>query len=45
MVNAKVKLDITTKKGELHPNGNNASRFASEIGVIVRNYAPLRVKG
>ncbi|XP_024024945.1 uncharacterized protein LOC21397946 isoform X1 [Morus notabilis] len=39
------KLDMTYNKGELHPYGDNASRFASEIGIIVRDHAPLRVKG
>ncbi|XP_024020493.1 uncharacterized protein LOC21409019 [Morus notabilis] len=39
------KLNVTYNKGELHPYGDNAIRFASEIGIIVRDHAPLRVKG
>ncbi|GMN55023.1 hypothetical protein TIFTF001_024138 [Ficus carica] len=34
-----------TFSGELHPYGKNASRLASEIGIIVRDHAPHKVKG
>ena len=39
------KLNVAYKQGELHPYGKNASRLASEIGIIVRDHAPLKVKG
>ena len=41
----KKKLEVSAREGELHPYGDNASKFASEIGILVREYAPLRVKG
>ena len=38
-------MNVAYKQGELHPYGKNASRLASEIGIIVRDHAPLKVKG
>ncbi|GMN30396.1 hypothetical protein TIFTF001_041452 [Ficus carica] len=39
------KLNVAYKQGELHPYRKNASRLASEIGNIVRDHAPVKVKG
>lgn len=45
LVTKKGKLEIKYRDSELRVHGENAGRFTSEIGSIVRHHAPLQYNG
>ena len=45
MSESKNKLQVSYREGELRVHGNNSARFGTEIGIIVRHYAPLQYSG
>ena len=39
------KLTVSYREGEVRVLGDNAGRFATEIGIIIRHHAPLQRRG